>query len=178
MTAISAETPNAATHHPLPAPTSALVRSVGDFYVKRAKPNGPERRVEIMARQNQSRLASYMEQRLNHLLHLKPGWDGRRSVPPTDASVKASVRILLAIADDSVLPPYVVPLSDGGLQLEWHVADHGIEIEIDNGGAVHVLEINAQGETVMNDDLENTAYAKQNAIRRRVLFMSSLGGRA
>ena len=98
-------------------------------------------------------LASYMEERINELLRLRPGWDGRRALPSTDHAVGSAIGLLFRLADDVSLPPQVFPLPDGGLQLEWH-AGASLEVEIDPMGDAHMLATDDRGAITLNGELE------------------------
>lgn len=133
------------------------VSEAEDFYVRGPR---PLRKIEIQVSGpsvslRHTWLASYMEVQINDLLRLQPGWDGRRAQPPTDAAVGSAVDLLFAVADDLSLPPQVFPLPDGGLQLEWH-ARASVEIEVDAEGVAHVLTVDQDGTTVLNDELEGS----------------------
>lgn len=68
--------------------------------------------------------------RLEDLASLAPGWDsyGAKSVAADMAM--AAVRFLadVAVASPGVHEPSIVPLSDGGIQVEWHRC--GIDLEV------------------------------------------------
>lgn len=98
-------------------------------------------------------LAAHVEDQINQLLRLQPGWDGGRARPLTDEAVRAALRVLFAIADDLVLPPQMFPVPDGGLQLEWH-AHESVEIEVDADGDVHVMTTDEAGEIALNREFE------------------------
>jgi hypothetical protein len=51
-----------------------------------------------------------------------PGWDGYRAMPTNLQLVVRLLNILSSVMRDSVPPPEVTPLADGGVQAEWHVA--------------------------------------------------------
>jgi hypothetical protein len=86
-------------------------------------------------------------QRIQDLTALAPGWDGY-GAKPIDAGVAVdAVSFLIDHAYPTVSEPAVVPLADGGIQLEWHVG--GIDLEIafsDEDGGVF-LEDQATGAT-------------------------------
>ncbi|MCY3874403.1 MAG: hypothetical protein OXF88_08930 [Rhodobacteraceae bacterium] len=65
------------------------------------------------------------------LTRLNAGWDGYDGVPVLSGVAEQALRLLEAIGAHTQIAPDVVPLSDGGLQLEWYVGDHEIEVEID-----------------------------------------------
>jgi len=72
---------------------------------------------------------------------LRDGWDGLGSLAPS-ASIRAAVSQLLFDILESVqrpLPPYVVPMADGGLQVEWHRKDAELEVAFFADGSVTAL---------------------------------------
>lgn len=74
--------------------------------------------------------------RLRSLLSLRPNWNGYGELPVHPASAKRVVALLneISYVGDA---PAVVPLPDGGLQLEWHHAERSLEVEVPpNGPAV------------------------------------------
>jgi len=75
--------------------------------------------------------------RCRELLALAEGWDsyGGQSV-----NVKTVEQLLMLLAGLPVTDaPSIVPLHDGGLQMEWHSARGDVEIEVRPHGAVSVL---------------------------------------
>lgn len=70
---------------------------------------------------------------LDRLAGLTQGWDGHQGHPPTEGALDAARQFLLNAA--------VVPLSDGGLQIEWHRGDLDIEVEISPGGNLRHVSI-------------------------------------
>lgn len=67
---------------------------------------------------------------VEELTRLDPGWDGYNGVPVLPVVAQHALRLLKAIGAHTKIAPDVVPLSDGGLQLEWYVGIHEIEVEI------------------------------------------------
>lgn len=57
----------------------------------------------------------------------REGWDSYQAQPLRNAAIQTALRFLRA-------GPSIVPTSAGGLQLEWHVADLDLELEIDAKG--------------------------------------------
>lgn len=90
--------------------------------------------------------------RLNDLLDLPPGWDGSRARPVTDAAALSAMKTLFAVANDRSLAPQIVPLVDGGIQIEWHAGGFSIEIEVDGSGDAHYLAVNAAGQAVVDEE--------------------------
>jgi hypothetical protein len=70
---------------------------------------------------------------------LKPGWDSYDGAPTSEAAAVAAQRFLDAVGT----PPHVAPRSDGGIQLEWHVAGFDIEVSFDEDGTVEFWAVEA-----------------------------------
>jgi hypothetical protein len=95
-------------------------------------------------------LAEYATDRLNDLLALDAGWDGRKAQPVSDAAVTAAVEALFAVGVGLRLWPQFVPLPSGGLQLEWHAVT-SVEITAERDGSLDVLMTDESDEIVLND---------------------------
>ncbi len=81
-----------------------------------------------------------LDARLDQIAALEPNWDGR-GAPPVDRALLRAVR---AWSQDLpgwafATPPAVVPLSSGGLQLEWRFADRLLELEFETSDQLHFL---------------------------------------
>lgn len=61
------------------------------------------------------------DQAIDNLMKLERGWDSYNGAPITVAA-RRTARHLITVA------PYVVPCSDGGIQLEWH--EEGVDFEV------------------------------------------------
>lgn len=79
--------------------------------------------------------------RLNVVLDLPENWDSYGSPPPTQEAANAAMAILTGIAMDYFVTPRVVPVSGGGLQLEWEIGTRRLEFEILDDGSVEHLRI-------------------------------------
>lgn len=90
--------------------------------------------------------------RLNQLLQLPQGWDGHRAKPVTERAAIAAMGVLFAVANDRSLSPQVVPLPDGGIQLEWHAGGYSIEIEVNGSGGRHYLATRPDGDVVVDEE--------------------------
>lgn len=66
--------------------------------------------------------------RISSLTALARGWDSYDGTPVEAGLAMQAVEFLLNVALFHVPPPAIVPLSDGGLQLEWH--EGGVDLEI------------------------------------------------
>ena len=75
-------------------------------------------------------LADRSRMAVDELTKLDPGWDGYDGVPVLPRVAKHALRLLEALGAHTQIVPDVVPLSNGGLQLEWYVGIHEIEVEI------------------------------------------------
>lgn len=76
-------------------------------------------------------------QRIAHLIHLEPGWDGYDGRPVTEETAGFAIRLLDAICGSSTSPPQIVPGSGGDLQIEWHTPKGDIELHVKAPGNVH-----------------------------------------
>lgn len=72
--------------------------------------------------------------------NLPDDWDGYGSPPPLQSVVNASIRLLIGVNFDDLPNPYVIPVSGGGLQIEWSVAQRELELEILPDGSVEFLK--------------------------------------
>jgi hypothetical protein len=72
--------------------------------------------------------------RIEDLRALKDGWDGHGGKAPTRAALGA---IHLWMMDAQI-----VPLSNGGIQIEWHRDGLDIEVEIDADGRLSGFNFN------------------------------------
>ncbi len=95
-----------------------------------------------------------IERKINRLLELPAGWDGRRATRTTVPAVGATVRLLLALMTPQSLPVQLFPLPDGGIQVEWHVAGSSIEIDIDGKGEAFVTAETSEGRLIAEGDLD------------------------
>lgn len=72
------------------------------------------------------------------LLRLPPGWDsyGAMRIDPRAAS--AAFRLLSEIMQDNSPAPSAAPLSDSGIQLDWHTRGIDVELMISQTGRASV----------------------------------------
>lgn len=148
------------TRRPRPRPALLGRDAVQDFHL--GLPNGA-RQVTLSIAGMPGGLrpwwVQYVEQELNHLLRLRPCWDGRRALPVEEIAVETMVRVLSTLMDEASSLPQLFPLTDGGLQAEWHVGGNDIEIEVEGRGAAHVLATAADGEIVADGIVETSRIA-------------------
>lgn len=79
---------------------------------------------------------------IQKLLLLKENWDSYGGKPVTSSAVRAALNEVLWM-NSQVLEPWIVPTSEGGLQLEWHGRNHqneavDVEVEISSDGGTTV----------------------------------------
>lgn len=77
--------------------------------------------------------------RLKKVLSLPENWDSYGSPPPTAAAANTAMEILTRTTIEYFTAPRVVPISGGGLQLEWEIGSRGLELEILDDGSVEYL---------------------------------------
>jgi hypothetical protein len=77
-------------------------------------------------------------QKLNEFVRLEAGWDSYAAEPVSELAINSARSLLLALpgfvddcAGSEFVPFAVVPLANGGIQIEWRAEDRGIEVEID-----------------------------------------------
>ena len=74
--------------------------------------------------------------RLRAVLSLQNGWDGANASPITSSALVAALMVLQETMAWDTVPPAVVPVADGGMQLEWHCTGVDLEVYIDPDGSV------------------------------------------
>ncbi len=63
------------------------------------------------------------------LLQLPQNWDGYGAVQVREQLAQQALMVLVEVMENDAPSPSVVPLSDGGVQIEWHRRGLNIEIE-------------------------------------------------
>lgn len=94
-------------------------------------------------------------QRMGFLLSLPPKWDSHRAIKISEQMAAAVLTFLQEVMNSETLPPSIVPLEDGGLQIEWHRdgIDAEIEFEPDEPLEIYIREIQT-GEEHEGDAIE------------------------
>jgi hypothetical protein len=102
---------------------------------------------------------------LNELATLEPNWDSYGGDVVSSSTRRRAAEVLLRLIPANAREPSVVPLSDGGVQFEWH-GDSAIEIQVGSEGDPEVWFRDATGHseelTLANDE----AYARTIAVIR------------
>ncbi len=68
--------------------------------------------------------------RLQHLGSLQANWDSHGGRRISGDAIVTSLHVLGAVMEDQTPSPWIVPRSDGGLQLEWHEGARDLELLI------------------------------------------------
>ena len=71
---------------------------------------------------------------LHRAAQLESNWDSYGAIPVRARTVIGSVSVMDRIMQDDSPEPSVVPLADGGVQLEWHRGGVDLEIEVGSDG--------------------------------------------
>ena len=83
-----------------------------------------------LARHSEKIWSMALSERFNALTSLPKGWDGYAGRPVSFTCAKFAAQILERLYDGEVPPPSLVPGSDGSLQIEWHINQYDIEIDV------------------------------------------------
>ena len=109
---------------------------------------GPERREITLTVSRTLRRQPWFHPTLDQLakfLSLGDDWDGYGAQATHESAVKRAVAVLDAVCPEGP-EPWVVPTSDGGVQLEWASSGLEIEIEILPTGPAQILIVEPSGE--------------------------------
>ncbi len=90
-------------------------------------------------------------QPMNGLALLEEGWDGEQARPLTREAALAALNALVEVMWPDSPAPSLVPMYDGGLQLEWHAPGLDIELTSAPDGTRHVWIAAASGLEIDND---------------------------
>lgn len=74
--------------------------------------------------------AKFLEPKFSELLVLEQNWDGYEGGPLNSAVAEKAKSLLNRVYCFGVIPPSLVPGGDGSLQIEWHVNNIDLEIDI------------------------------------------------
>jgi len=78
---------------------------------------------------------------LFELRNLPPNWDSYGSPPPTsEASSSASQILQITSSMENIPPPHVIPISGGGIQINWRKRNRELDIEILQNGNIEFLK--------------------------------------
>jgi len=85
-------------------------------------------------------------ERVQELARLEENWNTYGSPRISDSAVSETLQLLTDIARLGMPEPKIVPVSGGGLQLEWANGVSEIEIEIFPDKSIQYLLLDSQGE--------------------------------
>lgn len=109
---------------PIPTTTTSLISE------SIAKPSTPERLPElIFLDQAEATWPRHAAEQLYKIMALKDGWDGYQAGQIRRDVVEYVQDLLSKIMRNHTPAPYVTPMSNEGVMLEWH--QHGIDLEIE-----------------------------------------------
>jgi len=74
--------------------------------------------------------------RINAVGDLQAGWDGAVARAVSDAAVTCAMNFITEVMERDTPAPAVVPVNDGGLQLEWQYPALRVEVYIAPDGIV------------------------------------------
>lgn len=74
--------------------------------------------------------AREIEEKLNQLTALPRGWDGYNGQPVSYSCAKFAANLMESLFVGGVPAPQLVPGSGGAIQLEWHLNQYDVEIEV------------------------------------------------
>jgi len=103
--------------------------------------------------------------RIADLAYLKDNWDSYGSPPPSGSAMHAAVSMLAKIGDiDRFLPaPHVMPVSGGGVAVEWSGGERELEVEFLPDGEAEFLTV-VHGEP-LNEGALDSAEALSERLR-------------
>lgn len=67
---------------------------------------------------------------VGRIMQLPPNWDSYGAQPVQSVLVGKALEILPRVMLEDSPPPSIVPLTDGGLQMEWHLKGRDLEIVV------------------------------------------------
>ncbi len=77
-------------------------------------------------------------ERLNELVALTEGWDGKRAPAVAEQAFLTAARVLGELAEEQIPRPDISPSLDGGLLLEWDRDGFDLDVFVEPDGAATV----------------------------------------
>ena len=94
--------------------------------------------------------------RLGDIVSLPANWDSYGSSPPSRIAIETVVDLLPRIDDRNLPSVRIVPVSGGGVQLEWRASNRELQLEISADGTAQYLQIE-DGRPTMEDEVSPAA---------------------
>jgi len=92
--------------------------------------------------------------RFEHLLSLLENWDSCGAKKISEDSIAQGYRVLSRLLINELTLPSIIPSNDGSIQLEWHLQNVDVEIEIPEEGMVNLFVEDRRGATVSEVEKE------------------------
>lgn len=109
-----------------------------------------------------------VRRKLKELVELQDGWDGHGGVAVKPEIAQFALQLLIETMPENVAGPQLVPMSYGGLQLEWYENDIELEIEIEAPNRISMLCENIKTgdeiETEMSTDFSQLTHCLQSLV--------------
>lgn len=90
-------------------------------------------------------------EKARELWSLPEGWNSHGAAVIQDEPIQRALSFLFRVMVASSPEPSMVPLSDGGVQLEWHTRGFDFELAFRSDGSLDVL-YEEQGQEVENEE--------------------------
>lgn len=87
--------------------------------------------------------------RLANLEGLSPGWDGNDGLPVGRVHANRAIRFLHRFMEERFPQPEIVPLADGGVQLEWHLPYGRMDFVTDTDSPEPILLFEPEGRVLL-----------------------------
>ena len=99
-----------------------------------------------------SEWSSVLGERFNAITSLPLGWDGYKGKPVSFTCARFAAQILERLYDPNIAPPSLVPGSDGTLQIEWHINQYDVELDVQSPYNIVATRYNCSTERL--DEIE------------------------
>ncbi|PZS30880.1 MAG: hypothetical protein DLM58_12940 [Pseudonocardiales bacterium] len=102
--------------------------------------------------ENKRWLVEVAVEAVNRLLRLPADWDANGAAAVSELAAVTAVEWLDQLATSDTPVPHVVPLINGGVQLEWISGGQAFEVEIAPNGDVGVLGVDTAGNPIIEGE--------------------------
>lgn len=112
----------------------------------------------------EERWRSAVDNRLAKLSAYTKGWDGHHGEPPRRTVIAFARSILNSVMSPTTPAPAIVPMSGGGLQLEWHAGGLDIELAIYRPREAELSVTFADGRNPIEDEPLTSSFDALSAV--------------